>query len=484
MGMQRYGFLLVAIAYLAMTLGAATANLDTDEFSFIKEPYEMIGGDYTVGYLKAHEYGNAMRTVAKAYYLAWQYRPLFSPIVPDRDKELFREEERRFGYVKPVSPDPNDPASMELYKKRLIVPEPDRLYMHGAGKPLLSYLASIPQLALLKVVGVESSDLLHHQFNRAYHPVFILLRLVQIAAGLATAVILHRVMARKFDPDKAILGAALFALFPTSVIFFPNLHHDPLMVPFLLLAAVYFVEERHVPAGLAFGLALATKNTAIFMLPAAGVFLLWELYSTRQSQGWPVALASLKRRSKGVLACGLVSVAVLSVFANPVSYVQEILTPITHREYDPRFENVDSFSVSAVINAQPLAFEGAAKVRPIVNLLNTMFHFQNAFLFVVPAFILILQRKNSKLALFSFLFLATSALFGLIFEANLLNYRYLLFIPFFAILVTEISDKKAMTVLLALLILYDLVLLADPLGVNRLHYQRESVTLAQFLLGK
>jgi hypothetical protein len=113
-----------------------SVNLDVDEFAFVGEPYEMMGGDYTKRYLTKHEVGNAAVTALKSYYFCWKYRPLFSPIIEEKDKHLFQREETLFGYKKPVSVQrATDPDRVAKYAQRLVVPEPERFYRNGTGSP-------------------------------------------------------------------------------------------------------------------------------------------------------------------------------------------------------------------------------------------------------------------------------------------------------------------------------------------------------------
>src|SRR6185295_6392081 len=95
-----------------------SSRLDIDEFRVIKEPYEMLGGDYTLGYLASHEPARAFACAARAYAFYWKYRPLSSPIIDERDRQAFAEEERRFGYVKPAA---TTLQRQEIYEHRLIV---------------------------------------------------------------------------------------------------------------------------------------------------------------------------------------------------------------------------------------------------------------------------------------------------------------------------------------------------------------------------
>jgi hypothetical protein len=52
--------LVIVASYLLLAGWCGSSRLDTDEFRVIKEPYEMIGGDYTLGYLRNHEWSRAL----------------------------------------------------------------------------------------------------------------------------------------------------------------------------------------------------------------------------------------------------------------------------------------------------------------------------------------------------------------------------------------------------------------------------------------
>src|SRR5215469_11279575 len=96
---RAWGLCIVCFLYLGLSIIMASSNLDIDEFNFIRDPYELLGGDYTTGYLREHNYGAAFKTLIKSYYFYWKYRALFSPIISENDKELFHSEETHFGYI-------------------------------------------------------------------------------------------------------------------------------------------------------------------------------------------------------------------------------------------------------------------------------------------------------------------------------------------------------------------------------------------------
>src|SRR4051812_28855036 len=77
---------LVCAVYLILSAIFGSMNLDVDEIGFLREPYEMIGGDYTRRYLAEHDLGGAASTIGRSYYFYWKYRPLFAPIIDEEDR--------------------------------------------------------------------------------------------------------------------------------------------------------------------------------------------------------------------------------------------------------------------------------------------------------------------------------------------------------------------------------------------------------------
>jgi hypothetical protein len=429
----------------------------------------MLGGDYTTGYVKQHKYADAVRTMLESYYFFWKYRPLYSPIINEEDKRLFENQEREFGYKKPDSVEKGDVDALAKYEKRLIVPEPDRFYSHGAGKPLLTAVVSIPQLALVKLVLPADKTLLYYQYNYNYHPIFILTRLAQLLAGLATILIIYRILLREYGIDRALLGASIMAFIPLSIKYFPNLHHDSFLAPFLILSAYYFTKERYIKAGILLGLALASKNTAVILGAAFLAYIISAAWYAHQSSGKDAALDLLSRGIKGYATVMVFGFILLLPFANPISYAQEILTPITHREYDPRGMNVDQFSVSQMLKL-PGRDEVSSVIRPEVRLVQLLLHFQDyGFFFLVITVLLLLPRQKDSLTSLSFITLLFALPYGLVFGYTL-NYRALLFVPFFVLLCVNIAEKKHLLGFVMLLLCMDVLYCIDPINTDMLHY--------------
>lgn len=436
---------LICGIYLLLATVFATANLDADEFHVIREPYELLGGDYTKGYIEKKDYQKAASTLAKSYFFHWQYRPLFSPVVDERHKHLFAEEERIYGYVKPDPVEKSDSDAAALYQARLIVPEPDRLYSHGAGKPLLPALLTVPQLALLTVFS-SGEELIDLQFDRSHHPLFVLTRIVQTIAGLFTILLVYYIVYNEYDAKLANFAAAICAFFPLTVQYFPNLHQDSVLVPFLLGASYFIVKQRLVVGGILYGLALASKNTAIFLIPAMLLYWLWHGFECYKYNGRQNAINLLRDRSKEFVIVGAISFAILTPFANPVSYATEILTPVIDREFDPRGENVAEFSLSAASDSSDSS-NASATMQSAVSIVRRLLGLNNVFVFfVVLAISSLFRQRLNDMSRLAMLMLLMAFPYGLVFGYGL-GYRQLMFVPYFSVLCAAIMTRKHMATL-------------------------------------
>jgi len=205
--------LLVSVCYVLAAAAFGSVNLDGDERKFVIEPYQLMGGDYTRGYLAAGDAGSAVRCAAKSYFFYWYYRPMFAPIIEERHRAVFAPEEERFRYSKGESAGDLSEVTADRYKTWMVVPEPDRWYHHGAGKPLLPAVLTIPALGLVELATRGGPTLLDYQFSRNYHPIFILVRLPHLLAGLVSILLAYGLLRRQYGERKAVLGSAVFALF-------------------------------------------------------------------------------------------------------------------------------------------------------------------------------------------------------------------------------------------------------------------------------
>ena len=454
----------ICVLYIFLSGIFATITLDEDEFGFIREPYEIIGGDYTLGYLKRHEYYNATVTLVKSFYFYWNYRPLNAPVIPAGGLSIFKIEEEKFGYSKPSSVPLHDPASIEKFGSRLVVPEPDRFYRHGAGKPLLPALLSIPQLAAIKLLGINNQKLLNAQFSNRPDPIFISLRLVQIFGGLASILIVFAILQRTVDIERALLGALIFAIFPMTIKYFPNLHHDSILVPFFLLSVYLYIKRKYLAAGVAYGLALASKNLAVILLPALIADIAIQAFRLWHQGDIESAFTFLRHRLSALALMGVVALATLLPFANPVSYFEEVLTPIISRPIDPRGENVNKWSLKNVVDKE-------SKLSPQVTFVQKFLYFKDVgFFFLVITICLALQRPLSDTARISILLILIYLPIGPIFGLDF-GYRTLLLVPFFAMLAAELLEPKQLRWLAGGIGILALVYVSNPSRTDLLHEQ-------------
>jgi hypothetical protein len=419
---------------------------------------------------------DAFKVALKSYFLYWNYRSFGGPVVKEKHKLLFEKEELKFQYEKTELARHED-KKLEHYKKRLIVPEPDRFYSHGAGKPLLPAVLTIPSLALTQLATLGGKDLLYYQFNYNYHPVFILVRLSQIIAGLLCILLVYNIIKREISEERAIFGAAIFGLFPLSIQYFPNIHHDPIMIPFIIASAYLFIKGKFIKAGIFFGLALASKNTAILMVPVVIVYsITMSILTLRQNSG-PIFGVYVKRQLTGIIIFTILGGAVLTLFANPIPYAKELSKPIIHQDTESGKPSKVHYGK---ILSDKTRVPGNSSLRPEVNLIKLL-GYNSLFLILILAIPLIAEKLNSPLSRFSFFFLMMIFPYGLILGTGL-SYRYLLFLPFTAFLAAEILRREHLKYILLLLLVIDAIFLVDPMTTKTIHALASDKTFFESLL--
>jgi len=446
-------------------------RLDGDEFGFVPDSYELIGGDYARGYVREGKYGKALSVIGRAYYFHWKYRPLNSPIIDDNDKRLFEGEERDFGYRRPSDLASGEEKSEDRYRTRLVVPDPERFYMNGAGKPLLPALLNIPSLALVAAVTKDGPDLLKLQFGNSYHPVFLLLRASAILCGLLTLLLLYALARHEWGPEKAFKAGAFFLLFPPVLLFFPNIHHDAYMVPFLVGTVYAAFRGQFVLAGVSLGLALASKNTALLIVPVLAAYILWTSRWEVATASHPARLVSIQDRVVRLLKVGLVAFVVLIPFANPYSYAVEVLTPLTGRDFDRRGENIDQWTIASSMSPKSSrggissSGERFGTVRNEVQVLQRLVPWTVNLGFVIIGILACGARTEERLLGFALVFTLMAFPHSIIF-GDALGYRSLMFAPFFALVMSYWSTSRWGWGMLAVMSVMAAVLLADPITVR------------------
>jgi Dolichyl-phosphate-mannose-protein mannosyltransferase len=119
-------------------------------------------------------------------------------------------------------------------------------------------------------------------YTQTYHPDTLLLagRCVAIALTLAFALVVFNWTRRQFDYTAALIALALFAFDPNLIAHGRYITTDMLAAFTFFLAVIAWNSGRPIPAGLALGLALTAKFSAIALLP---ILLLLAILQRRMS---------------------------------------------------------------------------------------------------------------------------------------------------------------------------------------------------------
>jgi 4-amino-4-deoxy-L-arabinose transferase-like glycosyltransferase len=119
---------------------------------------------------------------------------------------------------------------------------------------------------------------LYRVFGHRYDVV----RLAHCLAGAASIVLVYGI-GRRFGETVGLLASALFAVYPTALLYSTELLSEALALLWFLvylLACFQFVDRptwwRGAWAGLALGVALLTRSAFLFMVPLAVVWSLWQ----------------------------------------------------------------------------------------------------------------------------------------------------------------------------------------------------------------
>lgn len=241
-----------AVLFALLAFPFSTVRFDIDELGFSIEPYQFVGGDYTRHYLRVGDYGQAFRTSLKSYIHYWSYRPLFSPAIPAAVSEKF---EREFDDV--VRKGGADAG-------KLVAPYPDRI-RHGAGKPLLPGLVTLPFIGVANLIAPRGENHNYFQKRFNYHIAFAIMRLPAFFCGLLSLLFFHALVRQTSSETDADRATLVFAVMPVCVMYFPNIHHDAYAMPFILLSCLFFLREEYWKAGVFLGLAAACKNSWVFV---------------------------------------------------------------------------------------------------------------------------------------------------------------------------------------------------------------------------
>lgn len=92
-------------------------------------------------------------------------------------------------------------------------------------------------------------------------------RLPDLLASVIGVALLSRIGWRFYGRNVGLLAAAVYAASPFAIQFAPTAFSDPLLVLWFLAGVLAAIESRPVLGGVALGLAYATKQQAIFLVP-------------------------------------------------------------------------------------------------------------------------------------------------------------------------------------------------------------------------
>ncbi len=164
------------------------------------------------------------------------------------------------------------------------------------------------QDVFLRFVPVDKPPVLFYVlalFFRILGPTETAARLPNLMAGIAGLALLYAIARELYGRRVAVLSALFLALSPYDIQFAPTAFTDPLMVALSLAAGLLAVKSHSLWAGLAIGLAAATKPTALLFLP---LILLAAVAKDRGK-------ASLRQAGQEVLYVALGCGAVLALVA-------------------------------------------------------------------------------------------------------------------------------------------------------------------------
>ncbi len=97
-------------------------------------------------------------------------------------------------------------------------------------------------------------------------------RLPSLFASIVSVALIARLAA--LVKINSVISALVFSLSPFVILFSPTAFADPLMVMWWLAACIMVCQERWLTAGITFGLSLATKQNALFLVPMLGLLYL------------------------------------------------------------------------------------------------------------------------------------------------------------------------------------------------------------------
>jgi hypothetical protein len=184
-----------------------------------------------------------------------------------------------------------------------------RLIVSGRDPLLLTAWVDKPPLVIyalagsLKLLGVSE----------------LALRLPGMVVSLATLVCTYGLASRVYERNIALLAAVLLAGSPFAILFAPTAFTDPWLTLWLVAAAWAALAGRSFLAGIALGLAVASKQQGVLGVPLI-VTLLLIADRSRQPMDATCGLSFVLRPSSSVLGRFFVALFGFALIFAPVSY--------------------------------------------------------------------------------------------------------------------------------------------------------------------
>lgn len=196
----------------------------------------------------------------------------------------------------------------------------------GAGGLWAKHILQQEHVTLLDYLGQVTT-------RPSVTPEFLLPARLPTAILTALAVgLVYLLLRRLFNNTAALLGAVILALDPFYLAHSRVIHHDALATTFSVIALIGFLGYVWrcqgvlwlIGSGIAAGLALLSKGSALFLLPFVGLVLLWAFWADLRSLPGSWRAAAVGRIGVGLFWLGIVALVFVAVW--PAMWVQPIDT--------------------------------------------------------------------------------------------------------------------------------------------------------------
>ena len=198
-------------------------------------------------------------------------------------------------------------------------------------------------------------------------------------------------------------------------------------------------------------------------MPALIIQIAMQSFLLLKDAGRKQAVTYLRSQILGLLIIAGIAFCTLIPFANPVSYAEEILTPVITRPIDTRGENVAKWTFKEMANPE------RSSVSPSVIFVQKLLYFHDIgfFFMILASFVIIpdLTKRSSQISMIMLiLYIPFSAIFS-----TLLDYRTLILVPLFVIVASEVFDARRLGWLAMLTMALTFAYTWDPTKTDLIH---------------